>query len=496
MDTDGLQTTETDEEYDYVLYRASGAAAALLGCQDFEVLIEGPSGTGKTRVVLEMVHRDAELYPGCRQLLMRKSRSELTESVLVTFEDKVLWPGHTVLNGPHRSHRMSYTYDNGSVLVLGGMDSQYVARIMSTDYDRIIFFEAIEFTEENWERAITRCRNGVMPYQQLIADTNPGDTFHWLNMRANAGEMTRLLSRHRDNPFVMETDTGLQYLRNLHRLKGAARGRFLDGNWVGQVGQIWEEFDPALHVRDWRCLERDGRWWIVDEHGTWLKSLNWFIGGIDWGWKDPGVQHVYGIDNDGNAYLVHEVYRCFKSHEWWLSKAREAQKRYGVHTWIADPSDPEQINYFYHHGLDVKKGMNAIMPGCDAVRDMLSPRQPRTVGPDLTPTHHPESALFFLNEALESRDPTRVESRKPCRFTEEVQAYRWREAKEGQRAKEEPDPLCEEHACDACRYVMSFLMYNDWRDFPDKPRYHKGSLGAMLGHEEIWERIERGEFIR
>ncbi len=490
------------EDEEFVEFCCTGGAGRLMDCEDFEILIEGPAGTGKTRAVLEMVHRDAELYDGCRQLLMRKSRSELTESVLVTFEDKVLPENHAAMNGPHRSHRSSYTYPNGSVLVLGGMDSRYIHRIMSTEYDRVVFFEAIEFTEENWQKALTRCRNGVMPYQQLIADTNPGDEYHWLNQRANAGEMTRVLSRHTDNPFIMEREAGLQYLRNLERLKGATRKRLLDGEWVGQEGQIFEEFSPAAHVKKWRCVEREGRWWIIDEYGKSLRQLNWFIGGIDWGWKHPGVQHVYGIDNDGSAYLVHEVYRCYQSHEWWLSKARAAQKKFGVYTWVADPSNPEQINYFYHNGVDVKKAMNEIVPGLDAVRDMLAPKLPREVAVDtpignrMQTTHHPEPALYFLEEALDSRDPTRTEARKPCRLTEEIPAYRWREPKEGQPVKEEPNPLCSDHAVDTCRYVMSFLMYNDWREFAPKPKYHKASLGAMMEHDKTWEGIYRGDFIR
>jgi len=54
---------------------------------------------------------------------------------------------------PSRSvstHAQSYTYPNGSTIVLGGLDKE--SRIMSTQYDVIYVQEAIELTEAEWRR--------------------------------------------------------------------------------------------------------------------------------------------------------------------------------------------------------------------------------------------------------------------------------------------------------------------------------------------------------
>jgi hypothetical protein len=107
--------------HDYV---AKGAAADLFRCRDPEVLIEGPAGTGKTRAVLEYVNATCELHDGIRVLICRQTRVSLTESVLVTWENKVLWPGHPAITGDaSRANRHSYRYPNDSEIVLGGLDN-------------------------------------------------------------------------------------------------------------------------------------------------------------------------------------------------------------------------------------------------------------------------------------------------------------------------------------------------------------------------------------
>jgi len=106
------------------VYRPHGGANKVFFCKDFEVLLDGPAGTGKSRAIGEYLHYLAETYPGCRIVVIRKTRASLTESWMVTFEQKVLPPGHESINpNKQRGHRTSYNYSNGSHIVLGGMDN-------------------------------------------------------------------------------------------------------------------------------------------------------------------------------------------------------------------------------------------------------------------------------------------------------------------------------------------------------------------------------------
>src|SRR5262245_60510234 len=187
-----------------------------------------------------------------RGLILRKTRMSLTESALVTFEQHVIPEGHSILNGPRRNFRQVYRYPNGSELVTGGLDNP--SRVMSTEFDLIYPQEAIELREEEWEALTTRLRNGKMPYQQILGDTNPDKPQHWLKRRCDAGKCRLLESRHEDNPILYGdgdwTPRGRAYLATLDALTGARRARLRLGRWVQAEGVVYEGFDPAVHVID------------------------------------------------------------------------------------------------------------------------------------------------------------------------------------------------------------------------------------------------------
>ena len=186
-------------------YCPHGGADMLWRCRSPEILYDGPAGTGKTRAVLEKANLAAMKYEGARILICRKTRASMTQSVLVTFEDKVCprWPWVTNVQ---RSHRQSYRYPNGSEIVIAGLDKPGTA--LSTEYDMILVHQAEEVTQDDWEVLTSRNRNYVMPYQQTIAECNPGPPKHWLKRRADDKKMRRIFSRHTDNPLFFDPKTG------------------------------------------------------------------------------------------------------------------------------------------------------------------------------------------------------------------------------------------------------------------------------------------------
>src|SRR5579871_192987 len=201
-------------------------------CRAKEVVLSGPAGTGKSRACLEKLHICAEKYAKMRGLIVRKTRESLTESALVTWEKKVVPAGHAALTAVRRNFRQGYQYPNGSEIVVGGMDKP--SKVMSTEYDLIFVQEGIELAEGDWEALTTRLRNGKMPFQQLIGDTNPDSPTHWLKRRADAGQTVLLESRHEDNPTVTP-----EYLATLDALTGARRLRLRFGKWVQAEGQVY-----------------------------------------------------------------------------------------------------------------------------------------------------------------------------------------------------------------------------------------------------------------
>src|SRR5579859_982849 len=156
-----------------VTYPPRGAAYDLFSCRDGEVCLDGPAGSGKTLAILQKIHIALLKYPGAKALMLRKTHASLTSSVLDTYEKKVKHPLDRVkFYGGSAKEPPQFRYPNGSRLVVGGMDKP--EKVLSTEYDIITFHEAIESTITDIETLTTRLRNGVMPYQQLIMDTNPG----------------------------------------------------------------------------------------------------------------------------------------------------------------------------------------------------------------------------------------------------------------------------------------------------------------------------------
>lgn len=233
-------------------YQLYGSNLEAYTSTDKEVLISGPAGTGKSTTWLKRMHDDARNYPRSRQLILRETRVSLTTTGLVTFENYVLGPDNPlVVNGPSRAHRDSYKYPNGSEIVVGGMDNP--TKHMSSDYDRIFFQEAIEGTLNGWESLTTRLRNGRLPVQQLVADTNPSYPDHWLKARCDAGVTRMIRGRHEDNPRWFNHETGewtlegIEYIDTLKKLTGVRGLRLFGGEWVQAEGVVYDNFDEELN---------------------------------------------------------------------------------------------------------------------------------------------------------------------------------------------------------------------------------------------------------
>lgn len=331
-------------------YRPMGAIHELWKCRSPEILLDGPAGTGKTRGILEKLNLAAMKYPKMRGLLLRKTRVSMTQSVLVTFEDKVLPENSPILEGPSRAVRQSYIYPNGSELVVGGLDN--ADRIMSTEYDMIAVFEATEISEDDWEKIQTRKRNNKMPYQQAIADCNPSGPAHWLIKRFKKGLMTRLASTHKDNPTVTA-----EYLRTLENLSGHRKDRLLYGKWSAAEGLVFPNMQNCFVTP----LEE------IPEGNL--------IGGIDFGWNDAfaalgGVEYE-NEDGESMIYVFYERYKrkCTTDQH---AAALNIVFPSGLGAWYADPSRPESIADFRKRGLTIARAKNNILLGIDAVNARIN----------------------------------------------------------------------------------------------------------------------------
>lgn len=467
-------------------YEAHGGLGELMVTWDKEVLLEGPANTGKTRGLLEKCRIILDTWPNLRMLWLRKTRKSLSQSVLVTWEEHVVGPGHDCITGTaKRANRDTYQWWNGGEIVLGGMDNP--DKVMSSEYDFICYFEATEGTIEDWERCCTRTRNKRIPtgqldsqgrpryWAQLVADCNPGPEFHWLNKRAFDGSMHRIRTTHADNPTFTDDDQAF-----LDALTGVRRKRLRDGLWVSAEGQIWEEFDTDKHVVSIRDLLYN-----KDEPEAGL-ICNWYFGSMDYGHRNAGTLQIWGVDKDKRAFLVGEVYRKRKGIEWWANVIEKCLDKFELETIICD-AKPEMIEYF-NDRVGPLAGRSELplvvypqdkdrQTGIEMVRDVIN-----------------DDALFICHDAsMFGLCPLLKEEYKPRSLLEEIPAYVWTETKEGQYDKEEPDNKCEDHGCDALRYAMMFLWGTDLTPYHKNRLYAPETFGDLLDHEDYFEEQKKIE---
>jgi PBSX family phage terminase large subunit len=398
-------------------YQPYGGALKLFYCQDDEVLLDGPAGTGKSRAALEKVYLVASKYAGCRVLMARKTRASMTESTLVTWEEKVLPAGSPIADGPQRRMRQAYHFPNDSEVVVGGLDN--AQKIMSTEYDLIYVPEATELEENDWESLTTRLRNKVVPYQQLIADCNPAAPTHWLNQRCNNGLTTRILSRHEDNPTVDEA-----YLNRLRRLTGARRKRLYEGIWAAQEGLVYD-FDAAIHQVNRFDIPPEWKRYRV----------------IDFGFTNPFVCQWWAMDSDGRLYRYREIYRTQRTVADHAAQIRKLSDGESCAATIAD-HDAEDRATLLAHRIPTIAAHKPIGPGIQAVQKRLERAD------DGKPR------IFFLRDSLVERDESLMEAKKPCCTEEEFDGYLWPKGQDGKARKEAPVKE-DDHGMDAMRYLVA-----------------------------------------
>lgn len=421
-----------------------GAALDVFRRREPEVLLAGPAGTGKSYAALQKVHMMALANPGMRALLVRKTHVSLTETGLVTFREHVLQEalatGLVRWYGGSGDKPAAYLYSNGSTVVVGGMDR--AMKVMSSEYDLAYVQEATELTLEDWEMITSRLRNGVVSFQQLLADCNPQQPTHWLKKRCDEGKTVMLYARHEDNPVLIDPDgqwthRGAAYISKLDNLTGVRRLRLRFGQWAAAEGIIYEGWRPELHLSDRKQLPHE-----------WTRLWS-----VDFGYTNPFVWQMWAIDPDGRMWLEREIYRTQRLVE---DHAKDilnvVTKQDGV-TWkyprpraiICDHDAEDRATLERHLGMGTVAAWKSVADGIQAMQVRLRP-----AGDGLP-------RLMVLRTALVERDEALAQVGKPLGFSQEVEGYVWKPPPAGAQKALPDEPLkLDDHSMDAGRYAVAF----------------------------------------
>lgn len=183
----------------------------------------------------------------------------------------------------------------------------------------------------------------------------------------------------------------------------------LEGDFVAFEGLVYEEFARDIHAKDIHFPEQ----------------FALVAAGVDWGYANPGVIVVYGVDGDGRMWGLHEEYQRQRRIEEWCSVARQIQETYNVDYFFCDPSEPDFIAQFNQSGVNAHPANNEVVFGIQSVKARLAGQ-----GDGLPRLLYPSS---FVNTLAE------------------YEQYQWMDHREG--LKDAPKKVSD-HTMDATRYCV------------------------------------------
>lgn len=271
------------------------------------LLLTGSAGGGKSRCAGEKVHAYLKKYPGATGLMLRKAREFASKSIVPFMRYSVISDDPTV---QFKKSDMLFAYDNGSVLLWGGMkdDSQREAlRSIGQDgaLDIVWIEEATAFTLTDFEEILGRMRGKAASWRQVILTTNPDSPNHWINQRLIIGQGAKTYYSSALDNFYNPPD----YIDTLNRLSGIQGQRLRDGLWVQAEGAIYDTFSYELNVSE--NAEFNPAWsimWGVDDgyvYGQGQGTISYH----------PRVILFGQVTPTGGVNIFHEYYKTMELSE-------------------------------------------------------------------------------------------------------------------------------------------------------------------------------------
>jgi hypothetical protein len=249
-------------------------------------LFGGAAGPGKSKALLMEAILQAHEVPGANTLLLRRTFSELEQTLLLYFRRDI----PRELYKSYNESKHVVTWWNGSTTRFGYCQSEAdVYQYQGAEFLFIGIDELTLFTLRQWQFLTSRNRCPVPgAFPCMAGATNPGNIGHawvkslWIEKQAASGmehpeefdasDYDFIPARVTDNPIYAGDEN---YLKTLRALPSHLKRAFLDGDWDVYAGQYFDRFDASRHVV--RAEQIDWKpWWP-----RWIS--------VDWGFEHPAA---------------------------------------------------------------------------------------------------------------------------------------------------------------------------------------------------------------
>lgn len=394
-----------------------------------ELVISGPSETGKTFAACSKLHFYSCIYPKCQSVIIRQVRADMAGTVLQTFGKTIQRAVDEKAVEPYgKTDPYLYQYWNGSQIWVAGMDRP--GKALSSERDFAYVNQAEELSKDAWEIITSRVtgRAGNAPIHQVMGDANPGPPTHWMLARERFGSLKMYTSRHEDNPRLYDhqknewTAAGKETLRILDQLTGVRYLRLRKGIWAGAEGLIYDEWDPVIHIIDRFEIPAD-----------WDRYIS-----IDFGFTNPMVVSWWAKDGDGRLFRYREIYKTKLLVEDAARWAKELSGSERIVDVICDHDAEDRATWTRHFGDWTTPAKKDISSGIQSVQTRL--RKGGDGKPRLS---------YLKNSLVHPPDPELEAKNKPTCTEQEYDSYAWDEKKT---AKEVPIKE-NDHGMDQTRYL-------------------------------------------
>jgi len=266
-------------------------------------------------------------------------------------------------------------------------------------------------------------------------------------------------SRHSENPTLYDQVTGEMTVQGertmttLHALTGVRKIRLLDGKAAKAEGVIYTNWDDSIHLI------------YADQ----VPPCARYVAGVDWGFTNPGVIAVFGIDGDGRMYLVAQIYRRQETIDWWAEKAKDLRDEFSIEVFTCDPSEPGYIAQFRKLGVNAIPADNSVRPGIDVVQRRLA-----IYGDG-------RSRLYVVRESSRHRDEDLITAHRSYSAEQEFNSYVWKD-----NAQKEMPVKVGDHGMDAIRYAAMYVNSGEG----EEPEV--GNLAALMAQAATREALPSG----
>ena len=318
---------------------------------------------------------------------------------------------------------MTITMTNGSEILLRTADNP--DRLRGPNISWWYGDEAALYKPDIWRIMIGRLRQfGVMGSAWITTTPRGRDWIYRLFVRDADEKYELIRASSADNVYL--ADDIIEAWESEY--SGDFARQELLGEFIAHQGLVYEEFSQDRHV--------------VSETPDTFHDM---IVGVDWGYANPGVMLIGGIDGDGRIWILSERYQRQQRIEEWANVALDIRGNYGANQFVCDPSEPDYIRTLQQAGVSATQANNTVMTGIQTVKHRLATRA--------------ETAHGSL--------PRLVIHRSCVNLISEFEQYQWRETRDG---VHDAPVKSNDHAMDAMRYLVMAV---------DKPKRKKLTASAV-----------------